>query len=83
MLAGWYGLEPGLPAEDLSEYARFEMPYSVPPRGFGGPGVVNSTFSFLEWSRRPEVMAAWEELSQKHGLKGSPFGEKGDTWGLG
>ena len=45
--------------------------------------MVKPSFSFLEWSKDPEVLKAWEELKAKHGLKDSPFGEKAkETFGL-
>ena len=82
-LASWYGIPAGQPAEDPNAYATITMQYPVPPRGFGGPGIIRASFSFLEWSKNPEVVKAWEELTAKHGLEGSPFGEKAaDTFGL-
>ena len=32
-------------------------------------------FTFVEWAKRPENKKAWEEISQKHGLKINPFDE--------
>jgi nucleoside-diphosphate-sugar epimerase len=82
-LARWYQLPAGQPAKDSSAYSTITMPYPVPPRGFGGPGIVRASFSFLEWSKKPEVERAWEELKAKHSLKFSPFGDKAmDTFGL-
>lgn len=82
-LAQWYHIPVGRPALDANNYATITMPYAVPPRGFGGPGVVKASFSFLEWSKKPEVLKAWEEVKAKHGLKLSPFGDKAmDTFGL-
>ncbi|EXJ68547.1 uncharacterized protein A1O5_08340 [Cladophialophora psammophila CBS 110553] len=82
-LANWYQTSAGRPAPNADAYATITMPHPVPPRGFGGPGLVKASFSFLEWSKKPEVLKAWEELKVKHGLKYSPFGDKAmDTFGL-
>ena len=82
-LASWYHLQPGHPQEDATAYATLTLPHNTPPRRFGGPGVLKASFSFLEWSKQPEVLQAWEELSKKHSLRGSPFGDKApDTFGL-
>ena len=82
-LASWYNTSSGQPAAEPSAYATITMPYPVPPRGFGGPGTIKASFSFLEWSKKPEVLKAWEELKLKHGLKHSPFGNRATvTFGL-
>lgn len=82
-LASWYNISAGQPASAPDAYATITMPYPAAPRGFGGPGVIKASFSFLEWSKKPEVIAAWEELRNKHGLKYSPFGKRAmDTFGL-
>ncbi|OAL40697.1 hypothetical protein AYO20_00433 [Fonsecaea nubica] len=82
-LADWYQTTSSGPATDADAYTTITMPYPVPPRGFGGPGIVKASFSFLEWSKKPEVLAAWEGLKSKHGLKYNPFGDKAmDTFGL-
>ncbi|KAK4942605.1 hypothetical protein LTR10_017734 [Elasticomyces elasticus] len=82
-LAEWYHIPSGQPANDPDAYVTITMPYPVPPRGFGGPGIIRASFSFLEWSKRAEVLNAWDEVRNKHGLKYSPFGDKAvDTFGL-
>ena len=82
-LAEWYHTSAGRPKDNPEAYATMTMPYPVPPRGFGGPGVVKASFSFVEWSKKPEVQRAWDELKEKYGLKDSPFGDKAmDTFGL-
>lgn len=83
VLASWYGASAGQPQSDLAAYATITMPYETSPLGFGGPGVIHASFSFLEWSKKPEVAKAWEELVAKYGLTDSPFGDKAqDTFGL-
>lgn len=59
-LAGWYGMEHGLPDEDESKYVVVKLPTNPPPRGFGKPGLVKIGFSFEQWAKRPEVKDAWE-----------------------
>ena len=82
-LASLYQIEAGRPQEDPAAYATLTLPHDPPPRGFGGPGVIKASFSLLEWSKRPEVLRAWAELSKKYDLKGSPFGDKAlDPFGL-
>ncbi|KIY02028.1 uncharacterized protein Z520_02166 [Fonsecaea multimorphosa CBS 102226] len=82
-LADWYQTSAGRPATSADAYATITMPYPDSPRGFGGPGIVKASFSFLEWSKKPEVLKAWDELKVKHGLKYSPFDDKSmDTFGL-
>jgi hypothetical protein len=83
ILASWYGTSAGKPATDPSAYQTITMPFETSPLGFGGPGVIHASFSFLEWSKTAEVKKAWEELVAKYGLMDSPFGEKAqDTFGL-
>jgi hypothetical protein len=77
-IAGWYGLSASLPEADESKYQTITLPTSPPPRGFGGPGVVKITFSFEEWSQRPEVKAAWEKVRGREGLVGAS-----DPWAKG
>jgi hypothetical protein len=82
-LATWYKTTALPPNADPKAYATITMPYPVPPRGFGGPGLIRASFSFLEWSKRSEVAEAWEELKAKHGLMHSPFGDRAmETFGL-
>lgn len=82
-LAAWYKLSAARPRPDSSAYATIIMPFSEAPRGFGGPGIIRASFSFLEWSKKPEVLKAWRELKDKYGLKYDPFGDRAtDTFGL-
>ena len=82
-LASWYHTSAGQPRADADAYATITMPFPSPPRGFGGPGVIKASFSFLEWSKRPEVLQAWEDLKRTHDLRYSPFGDRAmDTFGL-
>ncbi|KAI1620680.1 hypothetical protein EDD37DRAFT_569297 [Exophiala viscosa] len=82
-LASWYNIPVGQPANDSDAYVTITMLYPVPPRGFGGPGVIKASFSFLEWSKKGEVLNAWDKVRNKYGLKYSPFGDKSmDTFGL-
>lgn len=82
-LATWYGITAGQPAADSKSYGIITMPYDVPPRGFGGPGVIHPTLSFLKWSEKPEIPQAWEDLKKQCGVQGGPFGTKAlETFGL-
>jgi hypothetical protein len=77
-VAGWYGLEAGLPESDASKYTTITLGMDPPPRGFGGPGVVKIAFSFEEWASRPEVKAAWEKAREREDLIGAA-----DPWAEG
>ncbi|KAK6203804.1 hypothetical protein LQW54_008718 [Pestalotiopsis sp. IQ-011] len=64
-LAGWYGLEWRGPA-DGAEYKETYTPHS--PRGYGPKGPIRTTFTFVEWAKRPDVREAWARLAERHGL---------------
>ena len=36
----------------------------------------------MEWSEKPEVVKAWEELRSKHGLRIDPFQDRAQTFGI-
>lgn len=40
------------------------------------------TFSLLEWSKRPDIEKAWEELKQKHSLLLDPFKDREQIFGI-
>lgn len=80
-LANWYGIDFTTPNPDLTAYGSVEMPFDA-PRGFGPRGKVYTTFTFLDWSKKAEVVRAWEELKMKHGLVQSPFNKAAETFGL-
>ena len=40
---------------------------------YGPKGLCRSTFSLVEWAKRPEVHKAWSELKQEHHLESDPF----------
>jgi len=40
------------------------------------------TFSLTEWSRRDEVVAAWNELKDKYGLQFDPFADRDQVFGV-
>ncbi|KAL1995878.1 hypothetical protein VTN49DRAFT_744 [Thermomyces lanuginosus] len=83
-LARWYGTTWTPPEEDQSKYRATQSRHVRTPRGYGPVGVTRSTFSLLEWSRRPEVEQAWRELTTKHGLVLDIFSEKNrhDIFGI-
>ncbi|ETS78307.1 hypothetical protein PFICI_10369 [Pestalotiopsis fici W106-1] len=64
-LAGWYGLEWRGP-DDKAEFHEIHTRFN--PRGYGPSGVVRTTFTFVEWAKRPEVQKAWKRLAEKHDL---------------
>lgn len=47
-----------------------------------GRGITRTTFTLLEWSHKPEVVEAWEELSRKFKLTTDPFKDRGGVFGL-
>ena len=36
----------------------------------------------MEWSEKPEVVQAWEELTSKHGLLLDPFEDRAQIFGM-
>ncbi|KAH6699958.1 hypothetical protein BKA64DRAFT_714247 [Cadophora sp. MPI-SDFR-AT-0126] len=81
LLAQWYGTAWLPPVEEDSEYRISYARYDPPPRGYG-KGVTRTTFSFVEWSQKPEVVDAWKELTYKHNLTFDPFEDRGGVFGL-
>ncbi|XMA16762.1 hypothetical protein WAI453_009553 [Rhynchosporium graminicola] len=82
-LASWYRTNWSPPEPDTSKYRSTESRHkNGTPRGYGPSCVVRSTFSFMEWSERPEVVKAWQELSQKHNLLLDPFEDRGKIFGI-
>ena len=77
-IGAWFGLaeaqiqgpeKDDLTAKDtypISRYSRFPKP----PRGYGPPALVQAKFTLAEWAKRPEVVKAWNELAERHGLGG-------------
>ncbi|EDN07949.1 predicted protein [Histoplasma mississippiense (nom. inval.)] len=61
-----------------AEYQCFIFPFDPPPRGFGPPEKMEFRYSFAAWSYDPKVHAAWQELSQKHGIAYNPFSSPAD-----
>lgn len=82
-LASHYDLRAGTPAPASSRaYRPVTLAHDPPPLSFGGAGTIHSTFTFLEWSQRRQVRAAWAELAAHHQLQGSAFEHAEDTFGL-
>ncbi|KAF2092877.1 hypothetical protein NA57DRAFT_61983 [Rhizodiscina lignyota] len=80
-LANWYGTSWNPPEPDDSKYKSSVSRYEVTPRGYGPRGVTRFTFNFLDWSEDPEVVKAWGELKQKHGLSLDPFASRDVIFG--
>ncbi|KAI0160597.1 isoprenoid synthase domain-containing protein [Xylariaceae sp. FL1272] len=72
----WYQVDANPPEADESKYRLMQMPGSQTPRGHGPQATLNSTFSLLEWSHKPEVERAWAQLKQKHNLVLDPFDDQ-------
>jgi hypothetical protein len=68
-LAGWYGVDYARPSLDDKDYTHVVTRYDPPPRGFGPPGRYRYRFKLVDWARRPEVQAAWEEIVEKYVLQ--------------
>lgn len=49
---------------------------------YGPQGVTRSTFSLLEWSQRPDVVQAWDELKAHHSLLLDPFKDRAQIFGM-
>ncbi|KAG4432260.1 hypothetical protein IFR05_012266 [Cadophora sp. M221] len=81
LLAQWYGTSWLPPSKNNSEYRLSCSRFDPPPRGFG-KGVTRTTFTFVDWSQKTEVVDAWKELTSMHGLKFDPFEDRGGVFGL-
>lgn len=67
-LAGWYGLEWRGPDDDGAGAGYSEIQTRFVPRGYGPKGTVRTTFTFVDWAKRPDVQKAWARLAAKHDL---------------
>jgi hypothetical protein len=76
-VAGWYGVAWTGPMcvvdavegeAAAAEYTEVRTPYEPPPRGYGPAGKVRFRYRMTEWARRAEVVQAWRELAERHGL---------------
>ncbi|KAK0711713.1 hypothetical protein B0H67DRAFT_586144 [Lasiosphaeris hirsuta] len=76
LLAGWYSAAWAPPEADVAKYRAVTLPYPETPRGHGPQMTLNSTFSLLEWSLRPEVEQTWGDLAREHGLVLDPFHDR-------
>ena len=74
-LASWYGIESTIPEPDTSKYIEVVMPFDPPPRGFGGPGKINTVYFFQQWAGFPNVKEAWQKIAKRHNLIGDPFAD--------
>ncbi|KIX06599.1 uncharacterized protein Z518_04575 [Rhinocladiella mackenziei CBS 650.93] len=81
-LGAWYGTTWTPPESDASKYQEFTSRWRETPRGYGPQGVTRSTFSLLDWSGRDDVVKAWEELSDKYGLRFDPFKDRAQVFGM-
>lgn len=80
-LANWYGVAWEPPELDESKYRTVETRHEKTPRGYGA-GITRSSFSLQEWSEASDVVQAWNELSEKHGLLLDPFKDRAQIFGL-
>ena len=68
-LASWYKIDYKRPNTDPSAaYREVKTPYDPPPRGFGPPAVLRTSFTLADWAAKPEIRAAWKEIADKHDL---------------
>lgn len=66
VLAKRYGIKYGIPGVDESKFQTIQMPIAPPPRGFGQAGKVKIGWSFEGWAKKPEVMATWKTIKERH-----------------
>ncbi|USW53394.1 Putative NAD(P)-binding domain superfamily [Septoria linicola] len=81
-LASWYGVNFLPPESDPALYDTFLSRSVATPRGYGSQGVTRCTFSLLEWSKKPDVEKAWDDLKQKHNLLLDPFQDREQIFGI-
>lgn len=80
-LARWYGLRVGYP-DHTAELLDIEPRYDPPPRGFGPAVKLRYKFTLVEWAQRPEVVKAWKELAETHGLVDKEFRDPARVFGF-
>ncbi|KAK3719657.1 hypothetical protein LTR37_004194 [Vermiconidia calcicola] len=71
-------------APDTSDKAQFRekaMKAEPPPHGKGSKNVMRYKFSFVEWAKTSEVIAAWKELVTKHQLRDAEWSDVGSVFG--
>jgi len=68
VLAKQYGIGYGIPEADELKFQTIQMPIAPLPRGFGLAGRVKIGWSFEEWTKKPEVVAAWKTIKERHGI---------------
>ena len=69
---------------DMSKETQFRektMKYEPPPHGRGLRSLMRYKFSFVEWAKDPDNIAAWRELVSKHGLRDEEWKDVGSIFG--
>lgn len=80
-LAKWFGMEStGPQIEDDGRWRERSMKMQA-PQGYGGKTTFRYRFSFAEWARDQENVAAWKELAERHGLRESEWRDVGSVFG--
>ena len=68
VLAKRYGIAYGIPKVDKSKFQTIQTPIAPPPRGFAPAGKAEIRWSFEEWAKKLEVVAAWKTIEEIHGI---------------
>jgi hypothetical protein len=58
----------GPDTSDQATYQSITLP-NRPPRGYGSPGALRFRFTPVEWAKKPEVRRAWQEITERYGLR--------------
>ncbi|KAI9659752.1 MAG: hypothetical protein M1831_003650 [Alyxoria varia] len=67
-IADWYHILWRGPDPDPSKYIARSSPHDPPPRGYGGPTTVRTTFTMSSWAKQPHIRTAWRDLAQQKDL---------------
>ena len=68
VLAKQYGIEYGISEVNELKLQTIQVPIAPPLREFGPAGKAKIGWSFEEWAKKPEVVAAWKTIKERHGI---------------
>lgn len=63
------------------QFREKNMKYEPPPHGRGSRSVMRYKFSFVEWAKDPESVAAWKEIAEQHKLRDSEWKDVSSIFG--
>lgn len=81
-LAAYFDMEYTGPVDASKTTMREKgMKYEPPPHGKGPRSLLRFKFSFIEWAKDPEILAAWKTLVREHDLRDADWSDVGSVFG--